>query len=523
MTLRGLDDFHPLTPAEARLLEAADTGKRVSFGEGDLPLDAHPDKEIRAGLLKLLLTAPDSPLGSKGLRLRGAWVTGALDLQGADVVHDISLSACHITGALELVNARTRGVYVSGSTLLGFDAENARIDGAVFLRGGTQIIGEVSLAGARIGGDVQMCDLTVTAPGQDAVFAQGVEIDGSLYLGNYPYSENVTSLVTQGAIFLASAHVGDDVFVTSCAVTPSEGAASAMFADTEEHGPGIALSLARSRIGGLLYFRDNQISRGILNLAGATAARLRDEPATPGASYPIRLDGFRYADFSRHASTDLADRLAWLDRRPVGMPFTAQPYEHLAQVLRALGHRSDARTVLKRKEHLLRQEARAMAVARSGYGLRWMTLVVSDAAMRFGVGYGYRPGRVLLWAVGLILALGVFFQVVWVKGDMAPNAAPILVSQGWIEAVATAPENPAALWSSPGEAGQDWETFNAFAYAADLVVPLVAFGQEAAWAPTTARGIWGETGWWLRWFAKVIGWIVTALGAAAITGAVRSD
>ena len=517
-------DLLPLTEAEERLITEARHSARITFADGSIPAEGSLDRKLRAAVIRQLLTEQSSPLGAKGLRLRGAWISGALDLQGAELPHDISISACHLTDDIAMVNARLRGLYISGSVMRGLHCDAAHLDGALFLRGGTRIEGEISLAGARIGGDIQMCDLTVMAPGQDAVFAQGLRVDGSLYLGNYPYSEASSSLITDGAVFLSSLDARGDVFVSHCAITPAEGAASAVFADTEEHGPGIALSLARARIGGLLYFADNQITRGILNLAGASVARFRDEPVAPGATYPIRLDGFRYEDFSRHTSTDVSDRLDWLARRPQGMAFVAQPYEHLADVLRRLGHRGDARTVLKRKEHLMRREARAGALADGTYG-RWAGLRISDAMMRFGVGYGYRPGRVLLWALVLIVGLGVFFDVVWRVGDMAPNAAPVLVSEGWQSAVVEHPANPAAFWSSPGQAGQDWETFNSFAYAADLVVPLVSFGQESAWAPTTANpdSMWGRTGWWLRWFAKVVGWIVTALGAAAITGAVRSD
>ena len=85
------------------------------------------------------------------------------------------------------------------------------------------------------------------------------------------------------------------------------------------------------------------------------------------------------------------------------------------------------------------------------------------------------------------------------------------------------PDNPAAHWSAPGAAGQDYETFQPFAYAADLVIPLVSLGQEVAWAPSTSRSPLGRIGWWLRWIAIGLGWVITALGAAAVTGAVRQD
>jgi len=147
----------------------------------------------------------------------------------------------------------------------------------------------------------------------------------------------------------------------------------------------------------------------------------------------------------------------------------------------------------------------------------------TDPVLRFTIGYGYRPARAVGWALILIIGLGLFFRATWQAGDMTPNAAPILVSKGWIEATETHPENPGAFWSDTGQAGQDWETFFSFAYAADLVIPIVNLGQESAWAPSTSRSPLGRIGWWLRWFAKGLGWIVTALGAAAITGVIRKD
>ena len=516
-----IDAYDPLTEAEQKLVAGCAAGGRITIGNGELPKEDSPGVSIRAGLIRMLLTGSDPALQlhDKGLRLRGAWIAGPLDLQGAEVRRDLSLTACRLTDRVEMVNARLRGVFFSGCGLAGIAADNARLDGALFLRAGTSVEGEISLAGARIAGDLQLCDLVIASAGQDAVFAPSLSVDGSIFLGNYPYSNGETSMVADGAIFLASASVGHDVFVTHCAITSKRDVIGGVFQGSEEHGADNALSLARARIGGILYFKDNQIAGGTVSLAGAHAARFRDEPEGPGAVYPIRLDGFTYDDFSRHAETDLKARLKWLERRPRDTPFTAQPYEQLARVLQHIGNRADARTVLMRKERILRWENRQdMANP-----LRKLAVWGADSVMRVAVGYGYRPGRVLALAVVLIFCLGLFFQKTWEAGDMAPNAAPILVSQAWIAATESHPENPGAFWASVGQAGQDWETFQGFAYAADIVIPIVNLGQENAWAPSTARGPWGRAGWWIRWFAKAAGWIITALGAAAVTGAVRND
>ena len=81
--------------------------------------------------------------------------------------------------------------------------------------------------------------------------------------------------------------------------------------------------------------------------------------------------------------------------------------------------------------------------------------------------------------------------------------------------------NPAELWEQT-HTGRDYETFSALAYAADVVIPIIDFGQETAWAPTT-EGFCGTVSWAARWVLKTLGWIAVALGAAAVTVVVRRD
>lgn len=506
------------TPAETRLLEGLGQPGRITIGSGDLPERADPEVTVRAEFLRAFLLDP----AVQGLRIKGAWIAGKLDLQGCDCPRDITMANCHVAEPMVLVNAALRGLHISGSLFHGIAADNTRFAGSVYLREDSLCLGEISLAGARIGGDLQLSGLEVRAKAQDAVFAPSLHVDGSLFLGNYVFGGGISTLVTQGTLFFASAIVGHDVFVTNTAVSLNEGIVGNVFGATEEHGADMALSLGRARIGGILYFKDNQIGTGVVNLAGASCARFRDEPSGPGANYPLRIDGFRYGDFSRHADTDLAARLDWLERRPEGTPFTAQPYEHLAGVLRSLGHRDDSDRVMIRKEQMLRAENLATLRQRHG-GSAWLGSAIWDRFLRWSVGYGYRPGRSVVFAVALIAGFGWFMDRTWEAGDMAPNAGPILVSPGWQEATRAAPDNPAAFWAAKGAGGQDWETFHPVAYAADVVIPLVSFGQEDAWAPSTARSDWGRAAWWMRWFAKAIGWVIAALLAAAVTGVIRKD
>ena len=54
-------------------------------------------------------------------------------------------------------------------------------------------------------------------------------------------------------------------------------------------------------------------------------------------------------------------------------------------------------------------------------------------------------------------------------------------------------------------------------------MPIINLGQEATWGLSTSRG---DLGWWMQVLlplVKLMGWVVTAMGAAAVTGAIRRD
>lgn len=221
-------------------------------------------------------------------------------------------------------------------------------------------------------------------------------------------------------------------------------------------------------------------------------------------------------------------RLKWVAKGAgLGDEFAPQPYEQLAIVLRKMGYVADARRVLFEKEKRLKQVERGR-IWGQGHGLlRWGQIPIHwglDKLQRVVVGYGYKPWRSFWCLVGLIMIAAGVFGGACQAGDFAPNAAVILTTPEW-QALAEDGEvsNPAKEWSSETGKGRDYETFNAFAYAADVVIPIIPLGQEKAWAPSATRGKWGWVAWWARWVFQFAGWVVTALGAAAITGIMRKD
>src|ERR1700683_57090 len=98
-----------LTECERRLLEADDA--RADVREGDPRRDdsapagrGAPERTVRAGFLRDLATNPAR--GIRELRLRGARITGALDLEGYDLACGVALEDCSFDEPVNLRRAR---------------------------------------------------------------------------------------------------------------------------------------------------------------------------------------------------------------------------------------------------------------------------------------------------------------------------------------------------------------------------------------------------------------------------------
>ncbi|MBL4767301.1 MAG: hypothetical protein JKY94_06225 [Rhodobacteraceae bacterium] len=152
--------------------------------------------------------------------------------------------------------------------------------------------------------------------------------------------------------------------------------------------------------------------------------------------------------------------------------------------------------------------------------VRHLGLAVWDWFLRTTVGYGLYPFKSVIALFPLFALATIPAHYAWEEGSKVPNSGPVLVSSGWLEVANFS--IPAQAWSLT-DSGRDWDTFNRYAWAADLVIPIIDLGQTAAWAPSTERGPWGANLWWARWLLIIAGWIVTALGAAAITGIIRRE
>jgi hypothetical protein len=449
-----------LTPAEIALIAACRAGEFCWLG-GERPNTDTPARRIRASLLRLLIVggSDDCRLSERGVVLLGAWISGELNLDFEKGCGSTTMAHCHFSDQLKMNSARLSNFNLTGSKLPGLFAQGIKVAQDVFLRNGFHATRTVTLNGAEIGGQL--------------VCTQG-RFDGN---------------------------------------------------------GGNALNGQNATVGGKLVWRTNTIHAGMVDLDGAKVGELNDDLASwPDDPEMLSLDGFTY---DRIASfTDTEQRLEWL-KRGAHWPglFYPQPYVQLAKALRAQGHIREARKVAYEAEkHSRRHENRLLQIIPNGDVLVGLNSIWRDIKrtwfwgwswiLRLTVGYGLYPIRSI---AALVLLIGIAWglaYLTWTQGGMVPNSGPVLVSEGWLS-VADTP-HAAKTWIK-ADPGRDWETFSSFAWAADLVIPIVDLGQTAAWAPSTERGPYGANLWWVRWGLITLGWIVSALGAAAITGINRRE
>jgi hypothetical protein len=163
-------------------------------------------------------------------------------------------------------------------------------------------------------------------------------------------------------------------------------------------------------------------------------------------------------------------------------------------MLRTCGNEEHADTVLLKKQQF-RYEALARGFALLGPGVKlWSWL------QRSMVGYGYRPVRALVWLVGLLVAGSLWFGLGSDSCIHDPNPARYSVS------------GPRCLVNQQ-DTGIQW---NPVLYTADLLVPIVDFGNKTRWYMA------GLDNWVAAGFTAM-GWVLATTVAAGVSRALRRN
>ncbi len=162
-------EINDLTPAEEQVWRAFPLGESVDFrtaDDEDVALGATwgPERTVRAHVLRaLLLNGPQEAGEIASLSLAGARITGRLDLQYATIDQPVRLRYCHFDDVPRFYASRLRELNFGDSVLPGLTAHAMRVDGVLRLTR-SRFRGVVRLAGAKIAGSLFMEGSEIIAP-----------------------------------------------------------------------------------------------------------------------------------------------------------------------------------------------------------------------------------------------------------------------------------------------------------------------------------------------------------------------
>ncbi|WEH14298.1 pentapeptide repeat-containing protein [Streptomyces sp. VNUA24] len=478
--------INDLTAAERRVWDAFPLGAAVDFTSGDPTADdaaPGPERTVRARVLRaLLLTAPQEEGEVAALRIEGARISGALDLKYATVDSVVRLRGCHFDETPDFSGARFTYLNLTGSVLPGLRSARVRVDGGLRLTE-CRFLGPVRLTGAQISGTLFMERAEFTAPDDEPALglnqaeigeelcAPGLRAHGEVRLGGAHVAGRVDlgrarlhrpdgtalaaeTLSTESDVVLRRADVRGRVELRGARVGGQLDLAYARLSS-----PGAVALRVSSSVISELWLRDGPAVEGVLNMRRAQIEVLVLEPDM--LPDQVLLNSLTYTSLMPHEPADR--RLPMLERD--GEAYLPYSYEQLTAAYRRIGDEDAARRVQLAKQRRHRATLR-------WYGRLWG--YAQDAT----VGYGFRPLRAAVWLLSL-MAVGSVTYAVHPPHALKADEAPL---------------------------------FNAVFYTLDLLLPIIDFGQERAYAPE-------GPGQWLSYLLVITGWI---LATTVVTGVTRA-
>ena len=526
--------IEPENDAERLLLEKVQSGEIADVSE-------LPDSTVRAALLYDLCVHPnDCSVNPKGIQLRGARISGQLDLEGTTVVHPVWLWDCHFEAPIILREARTRTVGFDGSTVPGIAADRLRLEGMLSLRRVTTE-GEVRLTGAQINGNFTCRAATLENPGGDAMIADGITVTGSVFLdkdfaakgevrlvggtigGNLACGEASFDNSGKHALSFDRVTVGGSVFLDEGFAAKGEvrflgaqidGDLICADANFDAGSPDEdAFSAGRMNVQALFVWRLERAPVGVVSFDHAHVGRLVDNARSWPASGRLNLDGFTYDSLAWDAPVAWRERRTWLELQH-HEDFRPQPYEQLVAVLRRMGHERDARQIAisKHDAYLKRGDP-------SRRRRLWMGF------LRATIGYGYEPWRALGYMAFAVFFSWMIFSNAYHYGVMHPSKEKVYLHDCYTGQASSCKGWSAfdRRWSKePIQLPADYPEFNSFVYAVDTFLPIVDLHQENYWLP---RGD-GDWGWFFRlylWLHIAFGWLLSTVAVFGLTGIIKKD
>jgi hypothetical protein len=249
--------------AERRILHAASAGEIVDLRVGHPAIDAPSlgaswgeDRTVRADVLVELLTDTRKTVTGSvpSIKLRGARISGVLNLESAALVCPVLFEECYFDERVNLAFAEAVTVRFPGCAVPSIDARGLRTSRELDL-GRLSSRGPVVLSGARIGGQLYMSGATLVNPNDVALSGEELTVEQSMFCRD--------GFTVTGELRLNSARIGGRLYFSGARLI-NDGAlalaADRLHVDQNIHlNDGFSTTgcvwLMHARVGGLVDLR----------------------------------------------------------------------------------------------------------------------------------------------------------------------------------------------------------------------------------------------------------------------------
>jgi len=549
----------------------------ISVGNG-IFLRSHGDDRFEAsgevrflgasvkGDLSYIGASFSNPSG-RALSLDGVKVSGSVFLRESERFRTESVGEVCLQGAEIEGNFECTGGSFIGSTNsnIAINAEGTRVAGMVSLnasdRNRFSALGTVRLAESRIGGSLRCTGgIFVNSRLDSALFADGIKVEGSVFLD----SKDDKKFESVGEVRLVAATIGSNLQCNGGVFASSKASIPAINADQAsirghiffKHGATVdgAIHLAGASVDGTIEFARSELrakelhsfigdrlrvlgsiffwkgteiqgrvslasanmssfhwvgltsSEAQLDLRDARTITLHDDVKSWPRAGSLFLDGFVFERFGEPAPFDWRRRLDWLHRQHLdnNHSFSPHPYEQLALVFKGIGYDYDARKILIAKE-----DDRGLRTQMGFADMTWHRI------KKLTINYGYEPRWALLWMIVIVALGGCVFD--W--GNLHSLIRPTKADAIWNETTDSLRVKDAH------------PSFRPWLYSLDEFLPLINLRAGDDYVPDAQRGtvlcvqpFRITTGTLLRWWLAihiVLGWVLTTLFVAGVTGIIR--
>jgi uncharacterized protein YjbI with pentapeptide repeats len=252
-------------------------------------------RHIPAEALRALLIKRGLNVDPRGVRIRGARITGRFDLRNVKFEHALNLFSCRVDEHINLIGARFKELKLTGSHISSVTLDQASIAGSVFADGGFVATGEVRAIEAKIGGQLGLSGATFSNAGGKALILDLASIAGGVFARD--------GFVATGEVRFNGARIGGQLDLSGAKFTNPDGVAlnldqasiagsvlaGAGFVATGEvlalgatiegqlalsgatftHPGGVALMLDHASIAGSVFAREGLVATGEVRFNGA--------------------------------------------------------------------------------------------------------------------------------------------------------------------------------------------------------------------------------------------------------------